>query len=242
MFGTPVFRAAVCALAVALASGGGARSQSRKAEPPPGAEDERASLGQALSFTEQLLARKIDEQVLMQALSEVAQVDKVRYTGPPPRVARNPTAPGAKNPVVIPAYTFLPKKYLTGAKLPLMVFAHGGVHSNFGANYVNVLLELLQQGYAVIAPDYRGSAGYGREFWELIDYGGLEVEDVFAGRQFMLEAHENVDPERVGVMGWSHGGLITLMNLFAHPKEFRVGYAGVPVCDLVARMGYYDQA
>jgi dipeptidyl aminopeptidase/acylaminoacyl peptidase len=42
-------------------------------------------------------------------------------------------------------------------------------------------------------------------------------------------------------MGWSHGGLITLMNLFAHPKEFKVGYAGVPVCDLVARMGYYDQ-
>ena len=90
-------------------------------------------------------------------------------------------------------------------------------------------------------PDYRGSIGYGREFWELIDYGGLEVEDVFAGRQFMLENHDNIDPERVGIMGWSHGGLITLMNLFAHPKEFKVGYAGVPVCDLVARMGYHDQ-
>src|SRR5262249_7069212 len=58
----------------------------------------------------------------------------------------------------------------------------------------------------------------------------------------MLENHDNVDPERVGIMGWSHGGLITLMNLFAHPKEFKVGYAGVPVCDLVARMGYSDQA
>jgi dipeptidyl aminopeptidase/acylaminoacyl peptidase len=43
-------------------------------------------------------------------------------------------------------------------------------------------------------------------------------------------------------MGWSHGGLIALMNLFEHPKEFKVGYAGVPVCDLVARMGYSDQA
>src|SRR5215212_9661554 len=193
MFGTPVFRATVCALAVALALAGGARSQSRKAETPPGAEDERASVGQALSFTEQLLARKIDEQMLVQALSELAQVDRVRYTGPPPRVARNPTAPGAKNPVVIPAYTFLPKKHRTGPKLPLMVFAHGGVHGNVGANYVNVLRELLQQGYAVIAPDYRGSAGYGREFWELIDYGGLEVEDVRAGRQYMLEAHDRID-------------------------------------------------
>ena len=122
-----------------------------------------------------------------------------------------------------------------------MVFAHGGVHGNVGTNHVNVLRELLQQGYAVIAPDYRGSAGYGREFWELIDYGGLEIEDVFAGRQFMLENYDNLDPQRVGILGWSHGGLITLMNLFAHPKEFKVGYAGVPVCDLIARMGYSDQ-
>ena len=75
----------------------------------------------------------------------------------------------------------------------------------------------------------------------MIDYGGLEIEDVFAGRQFMLETYDNIDPERVGIMGWSHGGLITLMNLFAHPKEFKCGYAGVPVCDLVARMGYHDQ-
>jgi dipeptidyl aminopeptidase/acylaminoacyl peptidase len=231
----------VCAVALALSLSAEVRAQFRKAETPGNAEAERASLGQSLDFTEQLLARKIDEHLLFQALSDLAQVNKVRYTGPPPRVAKNPTAPGAKNPVVIPAYTFLPKKNPAGHKLPLMVFAHGGVHGNVGSNYVNVLRELLQQGYAVIAPDYRGSAGYGREYWELIDYGGLEIEDVFAGRQFMLENHDHIDPERVGIMGWSHGGLIALMNLFAHPKEFKVGYAGVPVCDLVARMGYSDQ-
>jgi dipeptidyl aminopeptidase/acylaminoacyl peptidase len=166
----------------------------------------------------------------------------VRYTGPPPPRPKNPTAPGAKNPVVIPAYTFLPRKHLSGAKLPLMLFAHGGVHGNIGSNDIPILRELLQQGYAVIAPDYRGSSGYGREFWELIDYGGLEIEDVFAGRQFMLESFEQIDPERVGIMGWSHGGLITLMNLFTHPKAFKVGYAAVPVSDLVARMGYHDQS
>ena len=232
---------AACAVVFALSLPDDVRSQSRKVDPPANADEERANLGQSLNFTEQLLARKIDEQMLFQALSEIAQVDRVRYAGPPPRVAKNPTAPGAKNPVIIPAYTFLPKKYLAGRKLPLMVFAHGGVHGNVGTNYVKVLRELLQQGYAVIAPDYRGSTGYGRAFWELIDYGGLEIEDVFAGRQFMLENYGNLDPERVGIMGWSHGGLITLMNLFAHPKEFKVGYAGVPVCDLVARMGYHDQ-
>jgi dipeptidyl aminopeptidase/acylaminoacyl peptidase len=204
-------------------------------------DDQPPGLGRSLSFTEQFLARKIDEQMLFQALADLAVVDKVRYTGPPPRVQKNPTAPGAKNPVVIPAYTLLPKKYLAGSKIPLIVYAHGGVHGNVGTNYVNIFRELLRQGYAIIAPDYRGSAGYGRDFWELIDYGGLEVDDVFAGRQFMLEAHENIDPARVGIMGFSHGGLITLMNLYAQPKEFKVGYAAVPVSDLVARMGYHDQ-
>ena len=240
MFQTTRTRVAVGALVGTLITLGAALAQQPKVAPPAN-DDELATLGRSLGFTEQLLARKIDEQMLFQGLADVAQCDRVRYTGPPPRVAKNPTAPGAKNPVIIPAYTFLPKKYLMGEKLPLIVFAHGGVHGNVGASYVNVFRELLRQGYAIIAPDYRGSSGYGRQYWELIDYGGLEIEDVFAGRQFMLETYDNIDPDRVGIMGWSHGGLITLMNLFAHPKEFKVGYAGVPVCDLVARMGYHDQ-
>ena len=218
-----------------------AQSQQRKPDAPARVEEERLEVGTSLGFAERLLARKIDEEMIFRRLDDVALVDKVRYTGPPPRRPKNPTAPGAKNPVVIPAYTFLPRKQPSGGKLPLMLFAHGGVHGNIGSSDIHILRELLQQGYAVIAPDYRGSSGYGREFWELIDYGGLEIEDVFAGRQFMLESFAQIDPERVGIMGWSHGGLITLMNLFAHPKAFKVGYAAVPVSDLVARMGYHDQ-
>jgi dipeptidyl aminopeptidase/acylaminoacyl peptidase len=214
------------------------QSQPQTAAEP--ARPAQARLEQSLNSTEEFLDRKFDEQMLFRRLEDLAVVDYVRYTGPPPRVVKNPTGLGAKNPVIVPAYTFLPRKYLTGQKLPLLVFVHGGVHGHLSAEAVNVLRELLQQGYAIIAPDYRGSSGYGREFWELIDYGGLEVEDVFAGRQWMLENHDNLDRQRVGILGWSHGGLITLMNLFAHPKDFQVGYAAVPVCDLVARMGYMD--
>jgi len=47
-----------------------------------------------------------------------------------------------------------------------------------------------------------------------------------------------VDTKRVGIIGWSHGGLHTLMNIFLHPEAYQVAYAGVPVSDLVARMGY----
>jgi len=57
----------------------------------------------------------------------------------------------------------------------------------------------------------------------------------------MLENYDLVDEDRVGILGWSHGGLITLMNLFDYPGAYKVGYAGVPVSDLIARMGYKTQ-
>jgi dipeptidyl aminopeptidase/acylaminoacyl peptidase len=198
-------------------------------------------LEEALQFAEEALTRTVEEQVLFRRLEDLAEVDKVRFTGPPPRVVPNPTAQGAGNAVILSAYTFVPRKRSPEAKLPLVVLVHGGVHGRLDSNDVHILRELLHQGYAVIAPDYRGSSGYGKEFWQLIDYGGLEVEDVHSGKQWMLENHDFIDPDRVGIMGWSHGGLITLMNLFAHPKDYQVGYAGVPVCDLVARMGYKGQ-
>jgi dipeptidyl aminopeptidase/acylaminoacyl peptidase len=211
------------------------------AKAPVPVQQHLAAVAESVQFNSETLERKIDEEVLFRRLADLADVDKVRYTGPPPRVIPNPTAQGAGNPVVISAYTFLPKKQLSARKVPLIVLVHGGVHGRMTSDYVHVLRELVSQGYAVLAPEYRGSSGYGKEFWQLIDYGGLEVEDVFAGRKWMLEAHDSIDPKRVGIMGWSHGGLITLMNLFAHPKAYQVGYAGVPVCDLVARMGYKDQ-
>ena len=98
--------------------------------------------------------------------------------------------------------------------------------------------ELLDQGYAVVAPEYRGSTGYGRGFYQAIDYGGLEIEDTYASRNYMVESFDFIDESRIGIMGWSHGGLHTLMNIFEHPESYKVAYAGVPVSDLVARMGY----
>jgi dipeptidyl aminopeptidase/acylaminoacyl peptidase len=200
------------------------------------------ALQEALTFTQQTLSKQISDLLWQQRLADVADLDLVRYTGPPPRVTNNPTAQGAGNPVIISAYTFLPKKHLAEAKLPLIVYVHGGVHGDVDPNGDGrIIRELVEQGYAVIAPDYRGSTGYGRDFWQLIDYGGLENQDVLAGKQWMLETHSNIDPERVGILGWSHGGMITLMNIFDHPKDYKVAYAGVPVSDLVARMGYKSQ-
>ncbi|MBI3406950.1 MAG: S9 family peptidase [Planctomycetes bacterium] len=200
-----------------------------------------ANLEEQLRLADEKLSRRVDDLLLFRRLEDVADVDKGRYTGPPPRNIKNPTAPGAKNPVIIYSYSFIPKKRPANGKLPLMILVHGGIHGHLNSTQIAEIRELIQQGYAVAAPDYRGSTGYGKDFWQQIDYGGLEVEDVFADKQWMLEKFDFLDPERVGILGWSHGGLITLMNLFNHPKDFKAGYASVPVSDLVARMGYKDE-
>ena len=197
------------------------------------------ALEESLDFSQQKLAKQIGDLMWFQRLADVAEVDKIRYTGPPLRLTNNPTAQGAGNELVIAAYTFLPKKQFSTPKVPLLVLVHGGVHENARPDdEARIVRELVTQGYAIIAPDYRGSTGYGADFYHAIDYGGLENDDVLAGKKWMLENHANIDPERVGILGWSHGGMITLMNIFAHPQDYKVAYAGVPVSDLVARMGY----
>jgi len=200
------------------------------------------SVEESLTFLEKNLAKDLTDLMWFHRLDDIAIVDKVRYTGPPSRVTNNPTAQGASNEVIISAYTIFSKKYAQTPKLPLLVFVHGGVHADFNAGEdIHIVRELIEQGYAVIAPDYRGSTGYGRDYWRLIDYGGLENADVLAGKKWMIENHANIDPERVGILGWSHGGMITLMNIFDNPTDYKVAYAGVPVSDLIARMGYKGQ-
>lgn len=99
----------------------------------------------------------------------------------------------------------------------------------------------MAQGYIVVAPEYRGSTGYGASYYRNIDYGGLETEDVYAARNHMVENYDIVDKNRIGIIGWSHGGLITLLNIFDHPNDYQVAFAGVPVSDLISRMGYHEK-
>jgi len=187
------------------------------------------------------LQKSVDDVLWFQRVGDVACVDKYRITGPPPRRIPNPTAQGAGNPVVFWTYTFVPRGVEEGKRYPLLVFPHGGVHSNMTPSYDHIVRELVQQGYIVVAPEYRGSTGYGKGFYEIIDYGGLETEDTYAARNWMVENCGLVDPQRVGILGWSHGGLHVLMNIFDHPEAYQAAFAGVPVSDLVARMGYKTQ-
>ena len=190
----------------------------------------------------QSLDKNDEEIMLFMRMSDVAYVDRVRLTGEPLRVKRESEAPFLDslkdNRLVFYSYVFFPKEVKQGRKYPLIVFSHGGIHGTFTTTYVHVLRELVAQGYIVIAPDYRGSTGYGKKFYEAIDYGGLENEDALVARDYMVENYSVVDPERVGLLGWSHGGMISLMNILRYPDRYACAYAGVPVSDVTYRLSY----
>lgn len=185
-----------------------------------------------------ILQKLIDDVLWYHRVGDICHVDKVRITGPPNPHEKNPTAMGAKNPIKFYCYVFIPKGIDRSKKYPLLVFPHGGVHADFTTYYAHIVRELMAQHYIVIAPEYRGSTGYGPYLYELIDYGGLEVEDNHAARNYMIKNYTFVDSSRVGIIGWSHGGLIALMNIFDHPDDYQAAFAGVPVSDLISRMGY----
>jgi len=135
----------------------------------------------------------------------------------------------------IPAYLFQPVEKKGPRAHAAMVWVHGGVHGNWGITMFPFVREAVERGYVVIAPDYRGSIGYGEAYHQEIDYGGYEVDDVVSAADF-LASLPHVDPARLGIMGWSHGGYITLLAVFRDDHPFAAGAAIVPVTNLIFRL------
>jgi dipeptidyl aminopeptidase/acylaminoacyl peptidase len=88
----------------------------------------------------------------------------------------------------------------------------------------------------VIAPEYRGSIGYGEKHYDAIDYGGAEVDDVVSAVDVLRTRYPEVDRRRIGIIGWSHGGMIALLAVFRNPSTFRSAAAIVPVSNLIERV------
>ena len=137
----------------------------------------------------------------------------------------------------IPAYLFQPLAKRGPKGHAAMVWVHGGVHGNWGITMFPFIREAIERGYVIITPDYRGSTGYGEAFHKEIDYGGYEVDDVLGAAEY-LKTLPHVDPERLGIMGWSHGGYITLFNVFRDRHPYKAAAAIVPVTNLVFRLSF----
>ncbi len=213
--------------------------------PAPPSIDQRlgALEGDVREMKDQLeqLAKATDDVLWFERLSDVAEIDKITIVGPPaPHAEETYGIANARHPLKIYSYVFVPRKLDRSKRHPLLVLPHGGVHADFTTYHAHIIREMMDLGYVVVAPEYRGSTGYGAPLRDAIDYGGLEIDDCVAVRDWAADNLGYVDPQRVGIVGWSHGGLIALMAVFDHPQKFQVAYAGVPVSDLLARMSYTD--
>jgi dipeptidyl aminopeptidase/acylaminoacyl peptidase len=134
----------------------------------------------------------------------------------------------------IPAYLFSPINK-GSAKHIALVWVHGGVHGDWDTGLYPFIVEAVKKGYVILTPDYRGSTGYGDEWYRKIDYGGKEVDDVLSSVDY-LATLPYVDANKLGIMGWSHGGFITSHILFRNDNPFKAGAAIVPVTNLVFRL------
>ncbi len=142
---------------------------------------------------------------------------------------------GARDGADVPARLYRPQRP-NGAGV---IFVHGAgylqnTHGWWSGYYREYMFHnlLLERGYTVLDIDYRGSAGYGRDWRTAIRQrmGGTDLTDQLDGAKFMVESL-GVDPERIGIYGGSYGGFITLMAMFTAPGTFAAGAALRPVTD-----------
>ncbi len=137
----------------------------------------------------------------------------------------------------IPAHLFQPLNPGGPRTRAAMIWVHGGVHGNWAISYFPFVREAVEKGYVIIAPEYRGSTGYGEALHMAIDYGGYEVDDVISAVDY-LKTLPHVNPDRLAVMGWSHGGFIALHSVFRGKHPFKAAVAMVPVTNLFFRLSY----
>jgi dipeptidyl aminopeptidase/acylaminoacyl peptidase len=147
----------------------------------------------------------------------------------------------------VPAWLFVPKNLDRSKKHPAIVWIHGDcVNQNYDgwhvqrnyAVYYSFHQYLLQKGYVVIAPDYRGSIGYGKAWREAVhmDVGGNDAKDAWMAANY-LKTLNYVDADRLGVWGLSYGGFFTLIAVTDQPKLYR---AAVDVAGVVDYAMYYE--
>lgn len=144
--------------------------------------------------------------------------------------------PSPRGGLEIPAFVFQPLVVRGARQHPALVWVHENIRGHLYEHYIPFIREATARGFVVIAPEYRGSIGYGRAFYDAIDYGGAEVDDVVGGAGAVVARYAAVDPARIGIIGWSHGGLITLLAVTRNPTTFRAAASLVPVTNLFQRL------
>jgi dipeptidyl aminopeptidase/acylaminoacyl peptidase len=144
-----------------------------------------------------------------------------------------PVSYAARDGTRIPAYISAPSGR-PGTHLPLIVMPHGGPIARDTWGYFFLSQFLVSRGYAVLQMNFRGSSGYGNDWFFAAhqDWGGLTYDDVVDGARWAIQ-QGLTDPERVCIVGWSFGGYLALLGAQRNPELFRCAVDIAGVSDLV---------
>jgi dipeptidyl aminopeptidase/acylaminoacyl peptidase len=144
--------------------------------------------------------------------------------------------------MTIQGWLLYPRNYDRARRYPLVVVVHGGPAGACLPNWPGQPLEapLASQGYFVLCPNPRGSMGFGEAFTQanVKDFGHGDLRDILAGAEQALK-EASVDPQRVGLTGWSYGGYMTMWAV-TQTKRFRAAMAGAGIANWVSYYGQND--
>jgi len=212
-------------LAIALAVANRPASLRGQAPPAPRPAGEAQAPDRPRDFDRDLQRQAETDRTWRAASEGYMQMEKVVYRS-------------RADDLEIPVFVFQPLQ-LRGAKgHPAIVWVHENIRGHLYEHYIPYVREAVAKGYVVVAPEYRGSIGYGKAFYDAIDYGGAEVDDVVTAVSYVTSTHPHVDPARIGIMGWSHGGMITVLSITRNPTMFKAAVAMVPVTNLFQRLAW----
>lgn len=124
----------------------------------------------------------------------------------------------------IPAIYYKPLQATAQKKAPALVWVHGGPGGQSRVGYFSLIQYLVNQGYAILAVNNRGSSGYGKSFYKMDDrnHGDKDLKDCIWGKKWLQE-QDYIDPDKIGIIGGSYGGYMTMAAMAFAPDEFKVG-------------------
>ncbi|HEV7218422.1 MAG TPA: S9 family peptidase [Terriglobales bacterium] len=129
----------------------------------------------------------------------------------------------------ISAFVYMTYNMVRNGQNAAIVYVHGGPKSQSLNSFNRFIQHIVNQGYMVIAPNYRGSTGYGKDFEDanLFDMGGGDLQDVLAAADWINQTGY-VDPKKIVLMGGSYGGYLTMMGVTKAPEVWATGVPIVP--------------
>ena len=124
----------------------------------------------------------------------------------------------------IPAILYKPHSASKKNKVPALVWVHGGPGGQSRIGYRALIQYLVNHGYAILAVNNRGSSGYGKTFYSLDDlnHGEDDLQDCVWGKKW-LQDQDYINPNKIGIIGGSYGGFMTMAAMTFEPEEFKVG-------------------